>query len=102
MLKSVFFFMKMQIIVSMVCNVFKHEFNPDGIMTEELVEDILRVDEPSETIDHDTVNINSTFNKPYQIDTISNEEIFQCEKYDFDSARKTDINDHKMTNHNWC
>ena len=51
---------------------FKHEFNPENIMTEEIEEDILTTDEPSETIDHDTVNINSTFNKPYQIDTISN------------------------------
>ena len=77
MLKSVFFFMKMQIIVSMVCNVFKHEFNPESIMTEELVEDILTVDEPSETIDHDNVNLNSTFNKPSEINKMSNEEIFQ-------------------------
>ena len=85
MLKSVFFFMKMQIIVSMICNVFKHEFNPESIMTEELVEDILTDDEPSDTIDYDNVNLNSN-----------------SKNYDFDSARKTDINDRKMTNHNWC
>ena len=102
MLKSVFFFMKIQIIVSMVCNVFKHEFNPESIITEELVEDILTVYKPSETINHDNVNINSTFNKPYQIGKVANEETFQCKKYDFDSKRKTYINDHKMTNQNWC
>ena len=85
MLKSVFFFMKIQIIVSMVCNVFKHECNAESIMTEELVENILTVDEPSETIDYDNINLNSN-----------------SKKYDFDSARNTDINNHKMTNHNWC
>ena len=81
---------------------FKNKFNPESIVTEKIIEHILTVDKPSETIDHDNVNLNSTFNKPSQIEKISNEEIFQCEKYDFDSARKTDINDHKMTNHNWC
>ena len=73
MLKSVFFFIKMQIIVSMVCDVFKHEFNPESIMTEELVEYNLTDYKPSETINHDNVNINSTFNKPYQIGKVANE-----------------------------
>ena len=83
---------------------FKHEFNPESItiMTEEIVEDILTVDEPSETIDHDNVNFNSTFTNPSQVDKISNEEKFKCEKCDFAFARKSDINNHKMTNHNWC
>ena len=59
---------------------FKHEFNSENIMTEEIEEDILTVDEPSETIDHDNVNFNSTFTNPSQVDKISNEEKFKCEK----------------------
>ena len=37
------------------------------------------LDEPSETIDYDNNNLNSTFNKPSQIDKISNEEIFKLD-----------------------
>ena len=86
---------------------FKHEFNLESIMTKDIVEDILTVDDPSEneeTIEHDidNVNFNSTFTNPSQADKILNEVMFKCEKCDFASARKNDINDHKMTNHNWC
>ena len=66
---------------------FNHEFNPESItiMTEEIVEDILTVEEPSETIDHDNVNFNSTFTNPSQVEQIS---MLKCEKCDFASARK--------------
>ena len=77
---------------------FKHEFYPESIKTEEIVEDILTVDEPSETIDHDNVNFTSTFTNPSQD---SNEEMIKCEKCDFAFARKSEINNQKLTNHNW-
>ena len=74
---------------------FKHEFNLESIMTKDIIEDILTVDEPSEneeTIEHDidNVNFNSTFTNPSQADKILNEVMFKCEKCDFAFARKNE------------
>jgi hypothetical protein len=43
---------------------FKNKFNPESIVTEKIIEDILTIDKPSETIDHDNVKFNSTFTNP--------------------------------------
>ena len=87
---------------------FKHELSLESTL-EEVEVNIVIVDEPSECsnddeeiIDLDNVNYNSTFINPSQDDKNSKEELFKCDKCDFASARKDDINDHKESYHNWC
>ena len=88
---------------------FKHECNLDNILAEENVEDVVTVDESSESIvdneemiNHDNVNFNCTFNNPSQVNKIANYQMFKCDKCDYAPASKGEISDHKELNHNWC
>ena len=62
---------------------------------------IVNIDEADDVELNDEVS-NSTFVNPSQADQNLNDPRFKCDKCDFSSERKTTIDDHKVTNHNWC
>ena len=47
-------------------------------------------------------SVNRTFHNPSQDDKSPSEEIFKCEKCDFEAKAKIDIINHKKEVHNWC
>ena len=53
-------------------------------------------------VNHDNVNLNCTFANPSQVDIISKDKMFKCDKCDYAFARTGEINNHKEMKHNWC
>ena len=87
-------------------NVFDHIAVVEVIEEENVNEEdsikIIDIDEKDETDDQEQMITNSTFINPSQFDESSNGIFFKCEICDFISGRKTIINDHKESTHNWC
>ena len=59
-------------------------------------------DEEAEAIDEQDDTVNKTFINPTQVDNNDCDLTIKCEICDFRARSKSEVNNHKITSHNWC